>query len=96
MPAPRRRRTTAKSRQSPYRKAGRIFAGVVAAGVVWLGYVALTVPDVRPLIAAPPDDTAFMRLCADQAHAEGRPAHQDYRRVGRTSPGRKPDQVRRR
>ena len=79
--APRRRRSTAKSRQSPYRKAGRILAGVVAAGVVWLGYIALTVPDVRPLITAPPDDTAFMRLRADEAHADGRPAHQDYRFV---------------
>jgi len=50
-------------------------------GVLWLGYYAVTVPDVRLLIDEPPKDTAFMRLRARQAHAEGHPAVQDYRFV---------------
>lgn len=41
----------------------------------------VTVPDVRPLAAAPPASTAFMRLRAAEAHAQGRPARQDYRFV---------------
>src|SRR5688500_4123692 len=79
--APRRRTTAAKRRRSPWRTAGRVVAGVAAAGVLWLGYLAVTVPDVRPLADAPPEDTAFMRLRAGEAHAEGRPARQDYRFV---------------
>jgi monofunctional biosynthetic peptidoglycan transglycosylase len=79
--APRRRTTRAKARPSPLSTVGRVLAGVAAGGVLLLGYLAVTVPDVRPLIDAPPEDTAFMRLRADQAHAEGRPARQDYRFV---------------
>jgi monofunctional biosynthetic peptidoglycan transglycosylase len=58
-----------------------VIAGAAAVGVLWLGYYAVTVPDVRPLADHPPADTAFMRLRARQAHAEGRPAAQDYRFV---------------
>ncbi len=81
MAAPRRRSSRASKRSSPLRTAGQWLAGTIAAGVVYLGYLALTVPDVRPLIGAPPADTAFMRLRARQAHAEGRPDARDYRFV---------------
>jgi monofunctional biosynthetic peptidoglycan transglycosylase len=63
------------------RRAGRVLAGTAAAGVLYLGYLAVTVPDVRPLIDAPPADTAFMRLRDRQAHAEGHPALREYRFV---------------
>ena len=78
---PRRRAASRKARASRLSTVGRVLAGVAAGGVLLLGYLAVTVPDVRPLIDAPPEDTAFMRLRADQAHAEGRPARQDYRFV---------------
>lgn len=48
---------------------------------MWLGYLVVTVPDVRRLIDAPPADTAFMRLRAAEAHAEGRADRRDYRFV---------------
>ena len=81
--SPRRRVHTRTSARRPtaLSKVGRLVAGAAAAGVLLLGYFALTVPDVRPLVAAAPADTAFMRLRAEQAHAEGRPARQDYRFV---------------
>ena len=80
--APPRRRSSAVSKRSPVmRTAGRVVAGGIAAGVCFLGYLVVTLPDVRPLVDSPPADTAFMRLRADQAHAEGRPATQDYRFV---------------
>lgn len=77
---PARRRPSA-SKRSPLRTSGRVLAGLAAVSVLYLGYMAVTIPDVRPLIDAPPEDTAFMRLRASQAHAEGRPAQQDYRFV---------------
>ncbi len=69
--------------------AGRVLVGAIAAGVVALGFVAVTLPDVRPLVAAPPSETSFMRVRAREAHAEGRPALRDYRfvpyaRIGQT------------
>jgi monofunctional glycosyltransferase len=60
---------------------GRVVAGVVAAAFTFLSYLYLTLPDVRPLATAPPDDTAFMRLRAREAHARGVPATRDYRWV---------------
>ncbi|HTU99991.1 MAG TPA: monofunctional biosynthetic peptidoglycan transglycosylase [Luteitalea sp.] len=82
MPAsPRRRARTSRSRSSFLRQAGRVAAGIAAAGVLSLAYLAVTVPDVRPLATRPPAETAFMRLRAAQAHGEGRPARQDYRFV---------------
>jgi monofunctional biosynthetic peptidoglycan transglycosylase len=77
-----RRRSPAASKRSPFlRTAGRVLAGAAACGVLWLGYFAVTVPDVRLLLDQPPEQTAFMRMRARQAHAEGRPALQDYRFV---------------
>ncbi|AMY12257.1 Penicillin-binding protein 1A [Luteitalea pratensis] len=79
--APRRRRTAARPGRSGVRRAGQVLSGIAAAGVLYLGYLALTVPDVRPLVDAPPADTAFMRLRDRQAHAEGHPAVREYRFV---------------
>ena len=79
--APPRRRRSVSSRSPRLRMAGRVLAGVAATGVLCLGYLAVTVPDVRPLATEPPADTAFMRLRGDQAHAEGRPAPREYRFV---------------
>ena len=79
--APRRRARAARSRSPRLRRAGRIVAALAAAGVLFLGYLAATVPDVRGLAAAPPDETAFMRQSASAAHAEGRPSRRDYRFV---------------
>ena len=76
-----RRRTRSGGVSPPLRLVGRIAAGLCAASVLVLGYLAVTVPDVRPLAQTPPQDTAFMRLRADQAHAEGRPDRRDYRFV---------------
>lgn len=77
-----RRRSPAASKRSPtVRRAAQTVAGIVSAVVLGLGHLALTVPDVRPLVDAPPADTAFMQLRVRQAHAEGRPARQDYRFV---------------
>jgi len=63
------------------RRAGRAIAATAAAGVLYLGYLAVTVPDVRPLIDAPPADTAFMRLRDRQAHDAGHPAIRAYQFV---------------
>ena len=80
MPSPRRRpaRTSAAPR---LRSVGRALAGIAAASVLALGFVVVTLPDVRPLLTAPPVETAFMRVRQRQAHAEGRPLKQDYRFV---------------
>jgi len=79
--APRRRTASGKARSPRLRMAGRGLAGAAAAGVLLLGFLAVTVPDVRPLIGAPPEDTAFMRLRTRQAHDEGHPGTRDYRFV---------------
>ncbi len=70
-----------KARRTGPGRVRRAVAGIFATGMLVLGYLAVTVPDVRPLVDAPPAETAFMRLRARQAHAEGRPAAQDYRFV---------------
>lgn len=59
----------------------RVLCGVAGAAVLFLGYLTLTLPDVRPLASAPPTTTAFMQLRAREAHSEGRPAYQSYQWV---------------
>ncbi|BCS35263.2 hypothetical protein TBR22_A44900 [Luteitalea sp. TBR-22] len=81
MPPPRRRPARASASSPRLRTAWRVLAGAVAVGVVAVGFLVVTVPDVRPLLGAPPVDTAFMRARQRQAHAEGRPLRQDYRFV---------------
>ncbi len=77
----RRRTTGTRRRVSPLSKVGRAIAGVAAGALLFVGYLALTVPDVRPLADTAPEHTAFMRLRTAEAHAEGRPARRDYRFV---------------
>lgn len=60
---------------------GRALAGLVAVAFATLAYLYLTLPDVRVLIETPPDETAFMRVRAREAHALGTPARRDYRWV---------------
>jgi monofunctional biosynthetic peptidoglycan transglycosylase len=65
---------------------GRWLAGAAAVGFGWLGYVYLTLPDVRPLAKSNPKSTAFIELRAREARANGkepRRAQQwvNYRRV---------------
>ena len=79
--APRRRTASAKGRSTHFRTAGRVLAGAAAAGVLFLGFLAVTVPDVRPLIDTAPTETAFMRLRTRQGHDLGRPVTRDYRFV---------------
>lgn len=54
---------------------------MVAAAFGLLSYLYLTLPDVRPLVDTPPEDTAFMRLRDDEAHAKGTPARRAYQWV---------------
>ena len=81
MAPPSRRRSVPARGRSRLTLVGRWLGGIAATGVLTLGYLAVTVPDVRPLVDAPPEDTAFMRLRTRQAHAEGRPDVRDYRFV---------------
>jgi len=67
---------------------GRWAIGAAACGFAFLIYVALTLPDVRPLRTANPATTAFMRLRAQEARDAGRPvrAVQQWTRYSRISP----------
>jgi monofunctional biosynthetic peptidoglycan transglycosylase len=55
------------------RKAGRALLAVAAFGFGYLGYIYLTLPDVRPLRTVNPQTTAFMELRARQARDRGEP-----------------------
>ena len=70
-----------RARSSLWRTAGQVVAGLAAVAFATMAYLYLTLPDVRVLIDAPPDETAFMRLRAREAHAIGTPARRDYRWV---------------
>ncbi len=62
----------AKGRRSIGRQIGRAAAAVAAAGFALIAYVYVTLPDVRVLATVNPTSTAFMRLRAEEAAAEGR------------------------
>lgn len=64
----------------------RGLAWLAAAGMAWVAYAYLTLPDVRPLIRTNPASTAFMDLRADEAREAGKPVQKRqrwiaYRRV---------------
>jgi monofunctional biosynthetic peptidoglycan transglycosylase len=62
----------------------RLLRGILAAaaaGFVFLAYLYLTLPDVRPLATTNPQTTAWIELRADEAHAEGRVPRRDQRWV---------------
>ena len=50
----------------------RALAALGAAGFAYIGYIYLTLPDVRSLATANPTATAFMQLRIDEARAAGR------------------------
>ena len=60
-----------KSR-SILRTIARAFVVVALAGFAYLGYVYLTLPDVRPLAKENPRTTAFMQLRTEEAREAGR------------------------
>ena len=51
---------------------GRLVLGAAAVAFAYLGYVYLTLPDVRPLARQNPSTTAFIELRLDEARREGR------------------------
>ena len=59
----------------------RAVAIAAAAGFALIGYVYLTLPDVRALATVNPTSTAFMRLRADEAADEGRTLRHAHRWV---------------
>ena len=70
------------ARRSPVlRKIGRAAAAVAAAGFAFVAYMYLTLPDVRVLATVNPTSTAFMRLRAEEAEAEGRKQRHVHRWV---------------
>ena len=70
------------------RTLGRALIAVPAAGFAMLGYVYLTLPDVRPLRTSNPATTAFMELRDREARAKGKTPRRVQRWVsyGRISP----------
>ena len=48
---------------------GRIALGIVGVAFAYLGYLYLSLPDVRSLRTGPPQTTAFMELRASEASA---------------------------
>ena len=69
----RSRSTTPSSlRKLPVRRLLRWLAAAGALVFAFLAYVYLTLPDVRPLAVGNPGQTAFMRLRAREAKADGR------------------------
>ena len=76
----RRMRRTRRGR----RLAGQIALGILAAGFACAAYIYLTLPDVRVLRAANPEETAFMRLRAEQAVRRGEEPRRVHRWVSYT------------
>jgi len=60
-----------KLKKAYVRMAGRWLAAAAAAGFACLGYMYLTLPDVRPLRTSNPATTAFIELRAQEARARG-------------------------
>ena len=69
------------ARSPRLRQIGRAAAAVAAAGFAFVAYMYLTLPDVRVLATVNPTSTAFMRLRADEAEAEGRKLRHVHRWV---------------
>ena len=61
------------------RNIGRVLLGILAAGFACAAYIYLTLPDVRELRTKNPEETAFMRLRAEEAIRKG----EEPRRVHR-------------
>ena len=76
-----RQRFSARARGGRFRQVTRAAAIAAAAGFALIGYVYLTLPDVRALATVNPTSTAFMRLRAEEAAAEGRELRHAHRWV---------------
>ena len=50
----------------------KVFVAMLAAGFAYVGYIYLTLPDVRSLAKENPTTTAFMQLRIDEAREDGR------------------------
>ena len=70
---------------------GRIALGIVGVAFAYLGYLYLSLPDVRSLRTEPPQTTAFMELRAREALRKGQKPKHDHRWVSydRISPNLK-------
>jgi monofunctional biosynthetic peptidoglycan transglycosylase len=70
---------------------GRGVIVLLASAFVYLAYIYLTLPDVRPLRTTNPSSTAFMDLRDQEARSQGKPFVKDQRWVpyGRISPSLK-------
>ena len=73
------------------RRIGRVVPATIALLFVYLAYLYLTLPDVRPLRTSPPVTTAFIELRAVEARHRGEPPRRDQLWVGydRMSPNLK-------
>ncbi len=61
-----------RASRSIWKRIGRGIALLAVLGFVYIAYIYLTLPDVRPLAKTNPTTTAFMRLREDEARAESR------------------------
>jgi monofunctional biosynthetic peptidoglycan transglycosylase len=70
---------------------GRVALGIVAMAFAYLGYLYLSLPDVRSLRSDAPTTTAFMELRAREATRKGQKPRREYRWVSyeRISPNLK-------
>jgi monofunctional glycosyltransferase len=62
----------ARRARSIFRTVARTFVIAALLGFAYLGYIYLTLPDVRPLATENPKTTAFMELRKDEAREAGR------------------------
>ncbi|HET9264409.1 MAG TPA: monofunctional biosynthetic peptidoglycan transglycosylase [Vicinamibacterales bacterium] len=73
----------ARGRRGPTRRIiGRAAAGILAIAFACGAYLYLTLPDVRVLRTENPEETAFMRIRADEARRRGEKPRRMYRWVG--------------
>ena len=65
-----------------WRHIGQGILGLLAAGFGCAAYIYLTLPDVRVLRTVNPEETAFMRLRAEEALRAGEEPKRSYKWVG--------------
>lgn len=71
-----------RGRSGPRRRIiGQVVAGLLAAAFACAAYVYLTLPDVRVLRTEDPEETAFMRLRAQEARRQGEEPRRIHRWV---------------
>jgi monofunctional biosynthetic peptidoglycan transglycosylase len=71
-----------RSRRGPTRRiVGRVLAGILATAFACAAYLYLTLPDVRVLRTENPEETAFMRIRAQEAMRRGEEPRRNHRWV---------------